>query len=75
MPCRTLGTYGACTRRSRSLWAMDRKGSLNTHDISYTNTYVWLLLFIYMFNMIGGLILVMSRSQAVVLRRWIFLGV
>ncbi|MFS7945260.1 hypothetical protein Hanom_Chr06g00522101 [Helianthus anomalus] len=41
MPCRTLGTYRACTRRSRSLWATDRKGSLNTHDISYTNTYVW----------------------------------
>ena len=28
----------------------------------------------YMFNMIGGLILVMSRLQAVILRRWI-LGV
>ncbi|MFS7984118.1 hypothetical protein Hanom_Chr11g00982751 [Helianthus anomalus] len=41
MPCRTLGTYGACTRRSRSLWAMDRKGSLNTYDISYIKTYVW----------------------------------
>ncbi|KAJ0441018.1 hypothetical protein HanIR_Chr16g0793041 [Helianthus annuus] len=24
MPCRTLGTYGACTGRSRSLWCMDR---------------------------------------------------
>ncbi|MFS8008558.1 putative transcription factor interactor and regulator CCHC(Zn) family [Helianthus anomalus] len=40
MPCRTLGTYGACTRRSGSLWAMDRKGSLNTYDISYINTYI-----------------------------------
>ena len=33
-----------------------------------------LLLYMYMFNMIGGLILVMSRLQAVVLRVWI-LGV
>ncbi|MFS7918674.1 hypothetical protein Hanom_Chr03g00203921 [Helianthus anomalus] len=24
MPCRTLGTYGACTGRCRSLWSMDR---------------------------------------------------
>ncbi|MFS7949951.1 hypothetical protein Hanom_Chr06g00577641 [Helianthus anomalus] len=40
MPCRTLGTYGACTRRSRSLWAMDRECLLNTYDILYINTYV-----------------------------------
>ncbi|MFS7977462.1 hypothetical protein Hanom_Chr10g00904231 [Helianthus anomalus] len=40
MPCRTLGTYGACTRRSRSLWAMDREWLINTYDISYIIIYV-----------------------------------
>ncbi|KAF5818262.1 hypothetical protein HanXRQr2_Chr02g0063001 [Helianthus annuus] len=40
MPCRTLGTNGACTRRSGSLWAMDHECLLNTYDISYINTYV-----------------------------------
>ena len=50
-----------------------------THLImfGFENTFridEWLLLFNYMFNMIGGLILVMSRLQAVVLRGWI-LGV
>ncbi|MFS7975164.1 hypothetical protein Hanom_Chr10g00877221 [Helianthus anomalus] len=41
MPCRTLGTYGACTRRSRSLWAVDRECYLNTSNISHIDTYVW----------------------------------
>ncbi|MFS7959518.1 hypothetical protein Hanom_Chr08g00692051 [Helianthus anomalus] len=35
MPCRILGTYGACTRRSMSLWAMDRECLLNVYDITH----------------------------------------